>query len=281
MFERIRNGWELLKASARALSADRELLVFPLVSAIATAIVAASFAVPIALSGAWRLVADETSGRIVGAVVIWLFYFVLSTVAVYFNTALVGAALIRLEGGDPTLGDGLRIASSRLKTILGYAAISATVGLVLKAAQRRSGALQRWVISLIGLAWSLATFLVVPVLAARDVGPLEAVKESAALFKRTWGEQVVGAGGIKLITGFAIFGLILLGVPVGFLVVQTQNVALIVTVASVFVLVFVALILISSALQGIYTAALYRHATGGDAGFGFDRKLLLSAFQPR
>ena len=29
--------------------------------------------------------------------------------------------MIRLEGGDPTVGDGLRIASSKLGSILGYA----------------------------------------------------------------------------------------------------------------------------------------------------------------
>ena len=33
MFERLANSWRLTKASARVLSADKELVVFPLVSA--------------------------------------------------------------------------------------------------------------------------------------------------------------------------------------------------------------------------------------------------------
>jgi hypothetical protein len=281
MFQRIRNGWELMKASAHALAADRELLVFPLASGVATLIITASFLVPLFLTGAWREVSDESTTRVAGVAVAWLFYFVLSAATVYFNTALVGAALIRLQGGDPTLGDGLRIASSRLRSILGYAAIAATVGLVLKMIANRGGALQRWVASLFGVAWSLATYLVVPVLAASGVGPVDAIKQSASLFKRTWGEQVAGSGGIKLISGLVTVALILLAVPLFILAASAESVALLGALAGFFVLLFVALALVTSALQGVYSAALYRFATSGEASFGFEAGLLQGAFQPR
>ena len=102
----------------------------------------------------------------------------------FCNTALVGAALIRLRGGDPTVADGFRIAASRVGPILGYALIAATVGMVLRAISERSGFLGRLVVSLVGFAWNLATFLVVPVLVVEDVGPIEAVQRSASYLGR-------------------------------------------------------------------------------------------------
>ena len=103
----------------------------------------------------------------------------------YFNAALVGAAMIRLEGGDPTVSDGLRIANSKLGAILGYAAIAATVGIVLRMIEERLGIVGRWVVGLLGVAFTLATFLVVPLLVSRNIGPVDAVKESATLLKKT------------------------------------------------------------------------------------------------
>ena len=93
---------------------------------------------------------------------------------IYANSALVGAALIRLRGGDPTVSDGLRIASSHLGSIIGYAAISATVGLILRWLQDR-GSLGVLASSLFGLAWSLATFLAVPVLVSENLGPMDSI----------------------------------------------------------------------------------------------------------
>ena len=114
----------------------------------------------------------------------------------------------RLDGGNPTIGDGFAIANSRLANILGYAFIAATVGLILRAIQERVGFLGKIVVGLIGAGWSVATYLVVPVLVAREIGPIDAVKESASLLRRTWGENVIGQAGM----GFA-FGLIYLGNP--------------------------------------------------------------------
>src|SRR5690606_40814523 len=53
----------------------------------------------------------------------------------------------------------------------------------------------------IGLAWTLATFLVVPVLVSQNVGPIEALKESVSLLKRSWGENLAGNVGIGLAFG--------------------------------------------------------------------------------
>ena len=132
-------------------------------------------------------------------VFLFLFYLVQYFIIFFFNSALVGAAMIRLDGGDPTVRDGLRIASSKIVPIIGYAAIAATVGLILRIIEERAGFIGRWIAGLFGLAFTVATFLTVPILVTRDVGPVEAVKESAVLLKKTWGENIIGNAGMGLV----------------------------------------------------------------------------------
>lgn len=280
MFERIRRGWELAKASAAVLSADRELLVFPLLSGLASIVVMASFAIPLVGSELFASL-GSTGGKVTAGLVTWAFYFVMALVTIFFNTALVGAALERLDGGDPTVASGLRVATSRFGSILGWAALSATVGLLLKIAQNKSNRLGKIVVSLVGLAWNLATFLVVPVLAARGLGPIEAVKESGSLLRKTWGEQIVGTGGISIIQGLVIFGLAIVGVPAVVLTAASAPAWVVGVVVAVLAVTIVMVILVGSALQGVYTAALYRYATKGVVGQGFAAESLASAFVPR
>ncbi|HUJ00068.1 MAG TPA: DUF6159 family protein [Usitatibacter sp.] len=282
MFDRISRSWTLVKASASVLRDEKELLLFPLISFASLLAVLVSFAVP-----AWRLgVLDALSHRghaqPGGYLLAFLFYFVQYFVIVFFNAGLVGAAMMRLEGGNPTFKDGMRIAASRLWVIAGYAAIAATVGTVLRAIQERVGFVGRIVVGLLGVAWSVATFLVVPVIVARrDMGPVEAVKESAYLLRSTWGENLLGQAGIG-----AAFALVYLAVGFCglFLFVVAglgHDVRLFLLAGAATLLGLGAAALVHSALSGIYEAALYRFATQGEAALGFDAADLQRAFRAK
>ena len=119
MLNRIGNSWELIKASARVLQADKELMIFPIVSAIGTLIVSAIFFLPMILSNFFDAVVLG-GGEVLGLVVLFIFYIAQYTVIFFANTALVAAAMIRLKGGDPTLADGFRAAFPRIGPIFGY-----------------------------------------------------------------------------------------------------------------------------------------------------------------
>ena len=280
MLQKLRNSWELVKASARVLEADKELIVFPAVSGIALVLVTATFFLPVYFFAGSASVAAEGTGP-VGWVLLFAFYVVQYSVIIFFNSALVGAALIRLDGGDPTLADGLRIARERLGAILGYAVIAATVGLVLRSARERSdNLLTKLAASLAGVAWSLATFLVVPVLVSRNVGPIDALKESASILKRTWGEQIAGNMGIGMIFGAVMLALGLLALPAVLLPAISGLPWLAVGAGVVFALAFLLVGLLNATLSGIYSAALYRYATRGDSRM-FDGALLQNAFVPK
>lgn len=282
MLERISNSWRLVKASAAVLQADKELLVFPIVSAVLSLLVVATFIVPIILAGIFdsRVIA-ESGMPALGWVFGFLFYVVQYFVIFFCNTALVGAALIRLRGGDPTVSDGFRIAGSRVGVILGYALIAATVGMILRAISERSGLLGKLVVGLVGLAWNLATYLVVPVLAVEDVGPIEAVKRSSAYLRKTWGEQIVGTAGMGIVFGLLAFATLVVGALLFVLAATTESVVLMVLVGGLVVLALVANALVGSALGGVYAAAVYRYAAEGDAGTFFAPELVRHAFRPK
>jgi hypothetical protein len=276
--DRFRRSWQLAKASWAVLQADRELLVFPFISFLALIVILITFAVPAVLifsaPGA-RLDENNTAA----AILAFLFYVVAYTVMFFFNTGLVGAAMIRLDGGNPTVNDGLRIASSRLPAIIGYAIIAATVGMILRAISERAGFIGQIIIGFIGLAWSVLTFLVVPVLVVENVGPLEAVKRSGSLLRKTWGEQIIGGAGIGLVFGLISFITIIVGiVVVAALATVAWQLAVVGVIAAI--LAVGAISLVGAALSGIYTASLYRYATKGDAG-AFGTAAMTAAFSQK
>lgn len=276
MFERISRSWSLVKASLSVLRSDKELMLFPVLSSLAALVVMATFAVPVF---ATKLFAH---GMSVGmAIVLFLFYFCHYAVIVFFNAALVGAASIRLDGGDPSLSDGLRIARSKLPSILGYAAIAATVGVILQSLKNRdNNIVVRLIGSGLGIAWTLATFMVVPVLVHRDIGPVDALKESVALLRRTWGENAIGHVGIGTAFGLITFAVVLVGIVLSFLCWQAAP-AFGIAVAAVFAVGLMLLGTVQAALSGIYSAALYRYATSRETPEAFRGLALEQAFAPK
>jgi hypothetical protein len=278
--ERFGRSWQLFKASAEVLRSDRELILLPLCSAVAVIMLAAGFVYGLNSGGAYvslenkQVLTPDTTLYIA----VFLFYVAQYTVIFFFNTALVGAAIERLDGGNPTLGSALGLAASRIGPILGYAIIAATVGMVLRIVSERLGFIGRLIVAGIGLTWTVATFLVVPVLAAEGVGPVAAIGRSTELLKKSWGENLIGVGGITLVISAVTFLLVLIAVGSGFMIDRGENIAFGLLLIGGSIGAMLALALIGSALTGIYTAALYYFAVTGETPQGFDRGLMSAAF---
>jgi hypothetical protein len=167
---------------------------------------------------------------------------------------------------------------ARLPAILGYAVIAATVGMILRMLQERAGFIGRWIVGLLGVAWTVATFLTVPVLVSQNVGPIDAVKRSAELLKRTWGENLAGNIGMGLVFGILIAIVAFGGIALVIAAASADAKVLGFAIMALAVVGVALLALVQTALQGIYAAALYRYATTGDASGGFDHALIADAF---
>jgi hypothetical protein len=265
----------LARASWAVLRQDKELAVLPLLSFAAWLVVAATFVLPIVVIAGDGSDGSSWTSNPVSWVLAFLGYLAAAYVMIFFNAAIVCGADERLSGGDPTLGSALRGARERAGVLLPWAVLSATVTIVLRAIAERAGIIGRIVVGFIGLAWSLVTFLVLPILVVERVGVGTAVKRSSELFKRTWGENVVTNGGIGLLGfGAALVGLVVvvpliaIGGPVAYLGV------------GVGVVWIAAVTCVTTTLGGIVSIALYRYAVDGTVP-GFGTEQLSGAFRPR
>lgn len=276
---RIHRTWLLMSACWQILKKDKEMLLFPLVSGVCCLLLLASFAVPFYLTGHWQPpgAGAETVHQAIYYGAIFVFYICNYFIVIFFNCAIVACATIRMGGGDPTVSDGLRAAAARLPVIFGWAVVSATVGLVLRIIEERSEKVGRFVAGLVGMAWTLVSFLVIPILVVENKGPLTALKESTQLLKKTWGEQLVGNfsfGLLFFLLSIPLFALVVLGLLSG----SAPLISLCIGLA---VVCLIALALVQSALQAIFQAAVYLYARNGQVPEGFQQEFLSGAMVAR
>jgi hypothetical protein len=281
MFDRMSNGFDLARSTWRVLLKDKHLLVFPAVSGILFVIVLASFAIPLAVLVDWNKVEQQANA---GKVPIWwygvafAFYFCTYFVTIFCNAALISCAFLRFNGETPTVADGFRAAMARLPQIFAWALVSATVGVLLKVIENVHEKAGVFIASLIGAAWSIMTFFVVPILVVEKTGPFEAVSRSVSLLKRTWGEALIGRLGLGFILFLMSIPIFIMGiagvyclvsglVPVGIVLLVGAAIALLLYLA------------VSSALHTILLAALYQYASDGQVPEGFDRETMTGAFE--
>jgi hypothetical protein len=270
---KIGRGWEMTKMSLRVIRKDKEILIFPVLSGLVTILILASFFLGVFFTTGFDGT-DETSNWVFYIFFI-AFYFVAFFIGIFFNACIIGCAMIRMNGGDPTVRDGFRIASQNIGRIFLWAVIAATVGLIIRAIQERVGFIGKMIMGAIGIAWTIVTYFVVPVLIYEKLGPWGAVKKSASLFKKTWGETIVGNLGMGLIFGLLMipgFLIIFAGIAVFF----SAGLAAMIALVALGIVYLLMIAVIASAAETILVAALYRFATTGKVseefeGFTFDR----------
>ena len=284
VFATIGRTWDLFKMSWRVLMKDKELLWFPIMGFIGVAIIAGIFlAIAFATGSFDRLEAtiNESSNAVAGEdkinvldVVLYVIAFVLVTfVTVFFNAALIAAAIERLRGGDPTVRSGLKATMPHIGNICGWAIIAASVGLILQAARANTdNFLGRIALAIVGGVWAYMTFFTIPVLVVKGYGPFQAIKESASLFKRTWGEQVTSNIGFGI---FQFVAIILAIIPAAIVFAVNPIAGVVVGVP----LVVLALGIVN-AISGVFKAALYEYAAEGVIPQGFENAQLGDSYSP-
>lgn len=281
MFTRITNTWAVMGECWNVLQKNKRLLLFPMLSGICTLIVIVSFLIPIIATDAWRLPKQSSSQaqQILYYGGIFLFYLCNYFVVIFFNAATTACAVKCLRGEEASLSDGLREAGSRLHLIVGWALVSATVGLILQVIEDRSEKIGRIVSGLLGVAWSVVTYLVVPILVIDRKGPFAALKESTRLVKVTWGEEVVSGLSFGLLNLlFIIPAFLIMGV--GIFSAAGESKFLFALCMGLGVLWILTVGLIVTVLQNIFRTALYLYVRHGETT-SFSSDALGGAMQPK
>jgi hypothetical protein len=287
VFERISNSFALARSSWRVLKTDKKLVFFPVVSGLAVLLVLASFAVPLALlavNDPARFQDQDGRPALWTYAVAFAFYFCNYFAIIFCNAALISCALIRFNGQEPTLGDGFRAAGARLPQIFAWALVSATVGLLLKLIENAHEKVGEVVSALLGTAWTVITYFVVPVLVVEKVGPFQAIGRSLQILRKTWGEALVGNLGLGLFKFLlALPGILLLLGGIA-LAVAGGGGPLLVTglvVAGLGLLYLIAYAPVAAALDTIFLAALYQYAAYDRVPEGFDADTMRHTFEPK
>jgi len=266
-----------MKMSWAVLMKDRELILFPIMSAIGVLVVIGLFFGIAASTGSLDRLDTATGSQstedaqAIDIVLAVALYASTTFVVIFFNAALVAAALERLRGGDPNISSGLRAAAAHLPAIIVWALISATVGLILQILRdKMDNFIGQIVIGLIGGVWAYMTFFVIPVLVSEGAGPIEGIKRSASLFQRTWGRQVTSSFGFMLVYIIAVVVAVLPAVllfavsPIAGIAVGALTIPLAIGTVQ--------------AMEGIFKAALYEFALG-ESPLEFDRDTLSGAYR--
>jgi Family of unknown function (DUF6159) len=274
---RISRGWALAKKSWAVLKSDRSLLLFPIVSAACAFVAGAILFAP----GVALYASDDQEAWLIGFGILAVYG--LTFIGIFFATALAGAAVKALQGEDTSLGDGIAVARGRIGQIALWALVQTTVGLILnliQSALRENPLVGAIVSGLLNFAWQVLTFFVIPIIAIEGLGPVDAIKRSAAVLRERWGEGLVGTVSIGGVIGLlAILPAILLGVAGG-VVLQNSAAAGIAMIAVAAAVLLVAMLVVST-LTAIFRVALYLYATEGKTVGGFEAAELEHAFAPR
>lgn len=268
-------SFHIFKESLAVLRQDTEILIFPVLSGIFTMIAMAGMIYAGVITGFFARLGDgsELESNVLGYSGLFLWYFVSWFIVIFFNVAVIHCARMRFEGSDPTVGDGFRASTSHLGRIAAWALVAATVGLVIRIASDRAKFIGKIVASIAGAAWAIATFFIVPVIIFEKKSIKDSIKQSAELVKKTWGESLVSAGGVGLFMMMLGAAGLILPLAGMFISVQAAVIGL-----GIMAFYWLGLMVVSSALTGIFRAGLYLYATEGKLPKGFSPAYVQGAF---
>lgn len=279
MFETIGRGWAITKLSFGVIRQDSEMLLFPLLGGFFS--LAYSFVImwPTVLTQLMDPAGDSMVWGTAQTVASFAAYFGLAFIATFFNTCTVYTAKTRFSGGDATFMDSIRFALSKIHLIFMWSLVAASVGILLRALDQmadRMGTIGGTVLgivqSLLGMMWSVLTIFVVPVMVYEGLGPIDAIKRSSEVLRRTWGESLVRHIGLGLIQ----FVVMIPGVLM--IVAGLVQGASLWPLAVLGVLWMVVVGLAFSVANVVFNTALYEYATNGQVAGGFDSSTMQRAF---
>lgn len=275
-------SWHITKLSLDVINKDKELFLFPILSGIFSVAFMIAMVLPYFFTAFWS--SFSNLGTLGYFIIMFLIYLGLAFIATFFNVCTVYTIKKRFEGGNASFGESIKFSISRFNRIFSWSLLAAVVGLLLRLLEGRDSNGNKNIIasiiaSVLGLAWSLMTIFVVPSMVYKDLGPIDAIKNSVNTLKKTWGESLIRAIG----TGFVYGTFVVLGIVVflGLLILTLSiNLYLTIAIALIGVIYFIGLVTMFNLINAVFNTALYAFADSGKVP-AFDEQTLKGAFNKK
>ncbi|MEX2602216.1 MAG: DUF6159 family protein [Balneolaceae bacterium] len=244
-----------MKSAFSVLIREKRLMIFPVLSGFCTLIIALTFFLPLfAFESNWIDNLHAGMPDWTFFLVIFLFYFVSYFCMIFFNSAAVVSAIYVLRGGSPSIRKAINIVMGRIGALAGWALIAATIGLIINSLENQSDKFGSLFTGILGLSWTVVSFLVLPILVIENKGPISSLKESARMLKHSWGEQLIGHFSFGLI----FFLLMLPGVAfIGGIYFLGEQFGLI--AIGIFIVYAISLGILQWILQAIFMGTVYMY----------------------
>lgn len=253
LIDRFKTAVTLIKHGLGVIRSHPRLALFPVLSGVFGLLFLGLVMTP--MFGFLSLEAGETTTLVVGVGVIAVLYLGTAFITAFFTAALVHQTRAVLGGAEPDLRAGIDGAWNVKGPLFVWAFISATVGIVLDAISESDSMVGQLLSAVFGIAWTLLTFFVIPVIVFEKPSIREMFERSAGLFRDTFGETPISLAGVNIVA--LLFALPLL-VPGAYLLFVAEQALLGIPLFVVGVLLTQ---LLSSTLRGIVKTSLYFYAT--------------------
>jgi hypothetical protein len=255
LFTRFSAGWQIAQNSFKVLKANRQLIVFPILSGLAMVLIMGSFFTVVFGFAGWDVDNVAKPNSVLSYIGVFAYYIVNYFVIVFFNMALIHCSALYFKGEEVTVRKGIDFSMSRIGTIFAWAVFAGSVGAVLKIIQENVGMLGKIITGIVGIVWGVATFFVIPIIAYENLGPIDALKRSTQMMKEKWGEGIGAGFSFGLIQLVSMLGIGLVAFLIG-------SITHIFIGVGIFVLGILVMATILSAARSIFLSAIYHEVTG-------------------
>jgi len=279
-------SWAITKLSFNVINQDRELIGFALLSFIFSTMFTIAMIFPSVLPIILANGFSAESMELYHYAMLFLTYFGLAFIATFFNVCVVYTTKVRFEGGNATFGESIRFAFSKIGIITQWSLLSASVGLLLRILHNMASRLGRVghivaniIISLMGMAWSIITIFVVPVLVYEGLGPIDAIKKSARVIKETWGESLIRSIGLGLIQFLVLLFIFIISAGLTYVLSVAFDFNGMLIGIGVGILLILLTGLVFAVASSIFNTALYVYANSKIVANGFNEDVVKGAFR--
>jgi hypothetical protein len=297
---KFRRSWLLFKSSLSIIARNKQLLVFPIMIFTLTCVIFLFFLAPIALQPTGHSYAQAEHWQAIGhslfthsaaaadsqrseigftplAVAYLVFlYFVAMFFATFFNVAFYNEILAALSGQPVSIARGLKFAGTRAKAILMWTLFAGLVGLLIKIIEQRLELVGRLIARFLGLAWSIAAVFVIPIIVREEqsANPVNLLRRSADILKRTWGEALIGYVGLSFANALIAIASLVLLIGALFASIALNNYWIIALGGLLWLLAMFAWSYLTSVASQVYKGALYLYAAEGVIPEPYNREML-------